>query len=534
MTDAYQYADLEIRLQRRDDASFLVALSLRLPDSDARSGMPAVPLHLDRPALDAVAGDPDRYGETLTGQLFAAEEVRDSFTGARGAAAAQGVPLRVRLQIEPQAGDLHELRWETLRDPQKPDALLATDETVLFSRYLSSSDWRPVRLLPRAGLRALVVVANPDDLDVWNLAPVDVVGELQHARQGLGDLPIDALCRCHDPRCADLDVGIVGRPTLNELLDRLRQGYDILYLVAHGALVQRVPRVWLEEPEGIGHLVEPAGPGGLVTLIGQLPQLPRLVVLASCQSAGDGTSTDGGALAALGPRLAEAGVPAVVAMQGNVTVATVSRFMPRFFEGLQEGQIEDAMAVARRTVHTEGRPDWWMPVLFSRLESGRLFAAEAAEGAAAAGPPLFTVPFPRNPDFVGRDEDLARLHEMVQQGTSPVGLRPTVLVGLGGIGKTQLAVEYAHRHRTDYRSGIFWLNAVNPLLMEFAALAETLGLANPETPRDQAARAVWSYLDARPDALAIFDNVEEPSRLNTPVVPSLIPANLRCRTLPRV
>jgi hypothetical protein len=143
----------------------------------------------------------------------------------------------------------------------------------------------------------------------------------------------------------------------------------------------------------------------------------------------------------------------------------------------------------------------------------------------------FTVPFPPNPDFVGRDEELARLHEMVSQGDSPVGIRPTVLVGLGGIGKTQLAAEYAHRHRGDYPGGVFWLNTINPLLFEFAGIAETLGLADSRAPRDQAARQAWAYLDAHADALVIFDNVVEPARLNVPFVPGLIPANLRCRTL---
>jgi hypothetical protein len=107
---------------------------------------------------------------------------------------------------------------------------------------------------------------------------------------------------------------------------------------------------------------------------------PRMVVLASCQSAGDGdewTSTDEGALSALGRRLAEIGVPAVVAMQGNVSMETVKQFMPVFFKELQaDGQIDRAMAVARRDVWD--RPDWWVPVLFTRLEGGQLFVPTPA------------------------------------------------------------------------------------------------------------------------------------------------------------
>lgn len=143
----------------------------------------------------------------------------------------------------------------------------------------------------------------------------------------------------------------------------------------------------------------------------------------------------------------------------------------------------------------------------------------------------FLVPFPHNPDFVGRETELASLHDMLQQGKSIVGIRPTVLVGLGGIGKTQLAVEYAHAYRADYPSGVFWLNAINPLLLEFAKAAELLELANSDTPRDTAAQRYFEYLNQHTDTLVIFDNVEEPKNLNVPFTAGLIPANLQCRTL---
>lgn len=143
----------------------------------------------------------------------------------------------------------------------------------------------------------------------------------------------------------------------------------------------------------------------------------------------------------------------------------------------------------------------------------------------------FLVPFPRNPDFVGREKEISSLHEMLQQGQSPVGIRPTVLVGLGGIGKTQLAVEYAHAHRADYPDGVFWLNANNSLLQEFAKLAEQLELADTDTSRNLAAQRCYQYLNEHTASLVIFDNVEEPKNLNIPFSSVIIPANLQCRTL---
>jgi hypothetical protein len=66
-------------------------------------------------------------------------------------------------------------------------------------------------------------------------------------------------------------------------------------------------------------------------------------------------------------------------MQGNVMMQTVAEFVPAFFRELQrDGQIDRAMAVARGAVR--GRADWWVPVLFMRLKSGRLWYAPGFSG----------------------------------------------------------------------------------------------------------------------------------------------------------
>ncbi|WP_322813997.1 CHAT domain-containing protein [Chloroflexus sp.] len=102
----------------------------------------------------------------------------------------------------------------------------------------------------------------------------------------------------------------------------------------------------------------------------ELTERPRLVMLIACQSGG--MTTDNGALAAIGPCLAEAGVPAVVAMQGNVSMRLIERFIPAFCQELQHhGMIDAAMAVAWGTVRD--LPDFWMPALYSRLKSGRIW-----------------------------------------------------------------------------------------------------------------------------------------------------------------
>lgn len=362
------YADLEMTIRRRDGESYAVDFRFSHTQTDADTrliwrGEPPV-VSFDQDRLQTLGTDPPAYGKLLTEQLFASTEMYEAFNQAWTTAQSLGMPLRLRLFLDPGASELHRLYWETLRHPQTGDLLL-TQETILFSRYLSSVDSQPVRLRPRSELRALVVIANPGDVSDYapggtHLTPLDVEGETTRAQQGLGTtMPITLLA-----------AG--GTATLDNIIRQMHEGCDMLYLVAHGAIIKGEPYLWLENEDGKAAVC--AG-NELVTRIRELQQRPRLVVLASCQSAGageDGQSSDQGALAGLGPLLAEAGVPAVLAMQSSVSMKTVALFFPTFFQELQrDGHIDRAMAVARGRVRD--RFDWWVPVLFMRLKSGRIW-----------------------------------------------------------------------------------------------------------------------------------------------------------------
>ncbi len=71
---------------------------------------------------------------------------------------------------------------------------------------------------------------------------------------------------------------------------------------------------------------------------------------------------------------------------------------------------------------------------------------------------IWNIPFPRNPFFTGRDQELALLHAQLQQGTTAVVGQAQSISGLGGIGKTQLAIEYAYRHHAAYQY-VLWARA---------------------------------------------------------------------------
>lgn len=350
-----KFADLEISLHKRESGTYSVDFRYNQPDSDSDVRLGQGNVQFDIPGLRQLSPESVEFSQALSASLFADTAVQTAFAQALASAGTLDVPLRVRLLIGQSAPELHGLHWETIRNPQD-GSQLATNENILFSRYLSSLDWRPVQLRPKSALKALVVVANPSDLGEYqNLAPIDVEGEINRAKQSLGEIGTDLLAGQE-------------RPTLNNLVAQLRSGnHDILYLVCHGAVSLDEPYLWLESEDGKADIT--AGTE-LVGRLYELSQRPRLVVLASCQSAG--APTQGQALTALGPRLAQAGLPAVIAMQGNISMGTVAEFMPRFFEELlRDGQVDRAMSVARSVV--QRRPDYWMPALFMRLKSGRIW-----------------------------------------------------------------------------------------------------------------------------------------------------------------
>ncbi|GAA2539615.1 hypothetical protein GCM10010423_41760 [Streptomyces levis] len=125
-----------------------------------------------------------------------------------------------------------------------------------------------------------------------------------------------------------------------------------------------------------------------------------------------------------------------------------------------------------------------------------------------AAPMTYRLP-PRNTHFTGRETALRELRR--QLGSA--GEVSTVAVhGLGGVGKTQLAVEYAYRHLSKYRFVAF-VDAEDPDLMaaQFTSLARQLGLT--DSGSGQIVPGVYATLQDRRPWLIIFDNAEKPGPL---------------------
>ncbi|HYX50216.1 MAG TPA: helix-turn-helix domain-containing protein, partial [Ktedonobacteraceae bacterium] len=124
---------------------------------------------------------------------------------------------------------------------------------------------------------------------------------------------------------------------------------------------------------------------------------------------------------------------------------------------------------------------------------------------------LWNVPFRRNPFFTGRADLLTILHDHLNQKRSAALTQSQALTGLGGIGKTQTALEYAYRYRDAY-DAVFWVRAASreTLITDFVALAHVLDLPGREA-QDQmlVVAAVKRWLEQDDSWLLILDNADE-------------------------
>src|SRR6185437_463729 len=92
-------------------------------------------------------------------------------------------------------------------------------------------------------------------------------------------------------------------------------------------------------------------------------------------------------------------------------------------------------------------------------------------------PTLWNVPYKRNPYFTGREEMLKRLHWLLRADNAVELTHPQGVSGLGGVGKTQMVLEFAYSYASEYKA-VFWVRAdsATSLNASFGELARLLHL----------------------------------------------------------
>jgi hypothetical protein len=155
------------------------------------------------------------------------------------------------------------------------------------------------------------------------------------------------------------------------------------------------------------------------------------------------------------------------------------------------------------------------PAIAPSLYPGRLAATTAIGGGGPRPPgslPAVWNLARRNLGFTGRDGMLNRLHEALRSG-SRVAVQ--ALQGMGGVGKTQLALEYAHRFAGEYDLA-WWIPAEQPGLIgeHLVALAQKIHLVPAGTTTPEAVEALRDHLRRIERWLLVFDNAEDRDELS--------------------
>ncbi len=148
-------------------------------------------------------------------------------------------------------------------------------------------------------------------------------------------------------------------------------------------------------------------------------------------------------------------------------------------------------------------------VAFELVEEDK---ADLYRAAAHVPPRVHTLPFLPNPFFTGRDTQLKQLRKLLEEKGSVVVTQSASVSGLGGIGKTQLALEYAHQcYREKIYRAVFWIDAAEKATIEasYLALACLLELPEQEKKMNHLVQAVKQWLEEYTQWLLIMDNAAD-------------------------
>lgn len=292
------------------------------------------------------------FGQKLFRALFT-NEIGASFLSAHNDAIRQGKGLRVRLTLD--APELANYPWEFLYDPSNSQFLSLFEDTPIL-RYIEL----PRPILPLSvtpPLRILAVASSPSDYE-----PLDLARERRNLSHALSDLMQRKL----------VELEWLPTGTLQNLREQLlKRPYHIFHFIGHGGFDQANEDGVLVFEDTNGSSNRVSGERVAVTL-GNHRTL-RLAILNACEGA---RTSEQDPFAGTAMTLLRTGnLPAVVAMQFEITDSAAIDFANGFYGALATGRpVDAAVGQGRQAIFAHNNDvEWSTPVLYTRAADGRLF-----------------------------------------------------------------------------------------------------------------------------------------------------------------
>lgn len=190
-------------------------------------------------------------------------------------------------------------------------------------------------------------------------------------------------------------------------------------------------------------------------------------------------------------------VPYVIGIRREIGDKAAIEFFIGFYDGIGVGKsIEQSFRLGCNAIRLKNIPEHLTPIL-QKTSDLKL-------------PSVWNVPHLRNPNFTGREEIFTKIRKALTSGKP--AMLTQVITGLGGIGKTQIAIEYVYRYTAEYKV-VWWLRAENSetLAADYINLAQSINLPEKDSQEQQIIiENVRRWLEQNQNWLLIFDNTQTP------------------------
>lgn len=366
--------DFELAIMAQDEG---YAVSVRSPGGQAGSdfGLPFSQPEVEDFLLKlghsygmGGAHTPDvELAKDFGGRLFNAlfhDQVSAQFRRSLSLVQREAARLRIRLLLQ-NASNLAQLPWEYLYNGAENDFLALSTLTPIV-RYVPREPILPLRIV--SPLRILVAISSPRDYP-----PLDAMTERDKLERALresarGDLlagnrvAVEWLTRQE------------GESMLVALQRTLRRGdYHVFHFIGHGLFDPQYEQgvLMLEDTDGLGIAVSGERLGNYLRDEIRVARTLRLVVLNACQA---GISSSRGLAGGTATALVQMGVPAVIAMQAEISDEAAIAFAQGFYATLADGwPVDLALTEARKSIYAVSDLEWGKPVLYTCATDGRVF-----------------------------------------------------------------------------------------------------------------------------------------------------------------